>query len=474
MSVVNLKEGFLLKNPMKKTPILMKFGGTSVENAKAILNLISIVKSKKEQGFSPILVVSAMGKMTDRLLFCANLAKENQLEKAKEIVRDEIRILHFNTVGVLLKGAENEEEIRRRLDLLLEELKDLLTGISLYGELTQRFMDTFLSYGERLSTLIISEALKFHKVAATLCDSRKVLVTDSHFSKAVPDLHKTKNKLEEIVKPIYEADSVPVLQGFVGSDENGITTTLGRGGSDFSAAIFGSLLNVAKIEIWTDVSGVLTTDPRICPEAKAVKAISFKEASELAYFGAKVLHPSTIRPAIERRIPVYILNSKKPQEEGTKITKNDSENSEEPKAIAFKEDLVNLQVIPFEMMVRHAEFLSLVTGVFARNKVNVDAVAISESGVGIVFEKTAEFDRVKQELRLLGEIKVSENVGLVGIVGKKFWLKKDSLELILHNLMNFKIYVFSQGTFGIVLSFVVESKDLKKVIKNLHKLLFEK
>ncbi len=458
---------------MQKTPILMKFGGTSVENAKAILNLISIVKSKKEQGFAPILVASAMGKMTDRLLFCANLAKENHLEKAKEIVRDEIRILHFNTVGVLLKGAENEEEIRRKLDLFLEELKDLLKGVSLYGELTPRFLDTFLSYGERLSTLIISEALNFHKVKATLCDSRKVLVTDSHFSKAVPDFSKTKIKLEEIVKPIYEADFVPVLQGFVGSDGNGITTTLGRGGSDFSAAIFGSLLNVVQIEIWTDVSGVLTTDPRICKEAKTVESLSFNEASELAYFGAKVLHPSTIRPAIERKIPVYILNSRKPQAEGTKIIKNVSEEPLEPKAIAFKEDLVNLQVIPFEM-IQHAEFLALVTGVFAKTKVNVDAVTISESGVGIVFEKTSEFDRVKQELKLLGEIKVSENVGLVGIVGKNFWLKKDSLELILHNLMNFKIHVFSQGTLGIVLSFVVESKDVQEVVRNLHKLLFEK
>ncbi|MCC7429686.1 lysine-sensitive aspartokinase 3 [bacterium] len=457
---------------MNKIPIVMKFGGTSVENSKAILSLISIVKSKQETGFLPVLVLSAMGKTTNKLLKCGLLAKENKLNEAKEIIRDDLRTHHFNTIGVLLKNAPNEEELRRKTDLLFEEIKNLLTGIALLGELTNRALDSLLSYGERLSTLLVTEALNFHGVKAELCDSRKILVTNSDFSKATPDFIETKINLETKIKPVFEQGLVPVLQGFIGSNKEGFTTTIGRGGSDFSAAIFGALLCVSRIEIWTDVNGVLTTDPNFCLKAKTLENLSFAEASELAYFGAKVLHPSTIRPAIEKEIPVFIFNSKEPQNKGTKITKITEQNDVFVKSIACKKNVVFLSVSSSKTLFNY-EFLGKVFEIFAKFKTSVDVVTTSEAGLSLVFEEKSKLDKILGELKEIGEVKISEEKGLLCVVGERLFENKQTLEKILQKLSGFKICLMSQGASKVVLSFVLESSGIEEAVKILHKEFFE-
>ncbi|HEV2699670.1 MAG TPA: aspartate kinase, partial [Terriglobales bacterium] len=301
---------------MANSCIVMKFGGTSVGDAKAISRAAEIVRGRVPQ--RPVVVVSAMARVTDQLLQMARAAGAGDRKTALTLAR-ELRERHYNTAGELL-GTGVFTQFHSDLGTEFEELEELLRGISAVGELTARTTDHVASFGEVLSSKLVTAALSAHGIEASLVDSRDCIVTDETFTRAAPLFEETSGRLSEQVLPLLDHGRVPVMGGFIGSTRSGVTTTIGRGGGDFSASIVGAGLGAQKIEIWTDVDGMMTTDPNICPDARRIKVISFDEAAELAYFGAKVLHPATVLPAIQKNIPVYILNSRNPTCEGTRIT----------------------------------------------------------------------------------------------------------------------------------------------------------
>jgi len=262
--------------------IVMKFGGTSVEDARAIERVAAIVKDRLPQ--RPVVVVSAMAKVTDTLLTMARAAGAGERKTALKLCRS-LQERHYNTASELL-GTALFTDFHSELGSDFEGLDELLRGISAVGELTPRTTDHVAAFGEMLSSKIVAAAFSAHGLKGVHLDSREVLVTDSSYMEAVPQTEETNQRLQSKVQPLLDAGQVPVMGGFIGASRAGITTTIGRGGSDFSAAIVGAGLGAERIEIWTDVDGILTTDPRICPEARRIKVISFDEAAELAYFGA--------------------------------------------------------------------------------------------------------------------------------------------------------------------------------------------
>ncbi|MGA7811092.1 aspartate kinase, partial [Bradyrhizobium sp.] len=298
--------------------VVMKFGGTSVEDATAILRTASIVATRLRKNLNPIVIVSAMSKVTDTLLAAAAAAGRNDREEALKL-SDALRTRHLNTAAELVTETDRLTSLQLNIHHDFDTLDDLLRGISAVGELTPRTSDNVVSFGERLSSVLCTAAFAQQTIPSTHVDARTVILTDNHYGKATPNEPAIEAALTAQVLPLIELNRVPVMGGFIGSC-NGITTTLGRGGSDYTAAIVGGALHAGAIEIWTDVNGIMTTDPRIVPEALRVKTISFEEAAELAYFGAKVLHPATILPAVQKNIPVFVLNSRNSENEGTRIT----------------------------------------------------------------------------------------------------------------------------------------------------------
>src|SRR5215469_6950729 len=309
--------------------IVMKFGGTSVESAEAIERVTGIVKSRLNR--KPVVVVSAMGKTTNRLLKIADLAVSGQREEA---LRELFALRDFHL---------RESNMERTIDEHFQELSELVKGLAALGELTPRSIDAISSFGERLSSRIVTNYFQHHGLNAVHVDSRKLIVTDHRYSQAAPLYEETYRRLAECI-PQLARNQVVVMGGFIGSTEEGVTTTLGRGGSDFTAAIVGAGIDAEEIQIWTDVDGMLTADPTVFPGGRRVRVISFNEAAELAYFGAKVLHPATVLPAIERNIPVLILNSRRPQVEGTRIIADVIPSSNIVKSIACKKKITVLNI----------------------------------------------------------------------------------------------------------------------------------
>ncbi len=321
--------------------IVMKFGGTSVQDAAAIDRAAAIVRARIPE--QPVVVVSALGGITDQLLAMASAAGSGNREKALELSRA-ARARHYNTASDLL-GTHAFEQIAPELEADFNSLDELLRGVVAVGELTPRTTDTISGFGERISSKIAAAAFSQRGIEASHVDSRQCIVTDSTFGKAVPLFEETNARLAENVKPLLDGKRVPVMGGFIASTREGISTTLGRGGSDFSAAIVGGGLGATRIEIWTDVDGMMTTDPNLCLEARRIKTISFEEAAELAYFGAKVLHPATLLPAIQENIPVLVLNSRNPKCEGTRITATAPKSKNIFKAIAAKKRITVVDVV---------------------------------------------------------------------------------------------------------------------------------
>ena len=299
-------------------PVVMKFGGTSVEDAVAIGRTAKIVLGRQVKGQRPVVVVSAMAKVTDQLLAAAKAAGRGDRSGALAISA-RLRNRHCDTSVLLLpdhRHADTQKWIQQEFD----GIDEILRGLSAVGELTPRTNDLVVSYGERLSSRLVAEAFQHQGLPAVHIDARTCIITDAQHGKAVPNNALIEARCGQHLQHLVDAGQIPVMGGFIGSTVEGATTTLGRGGSDYTAALIGGGLDAEAIEIWTDVNGIMSADPRVCPDALRVKTISFEEAAELAYFGAKVLHPATILPAVQKNIPVLVLNSRNAENEGTRIT----------------------------------------------------------------------------------------------------------------------------------------------------------
>jgi aspartate kinase len=447
--------------------VVMKFGGTSVGDSNAIARVAEIVRGRLPQ--RPIVVVSAMAKVTDQLLQMARAAGEGDRQKALILAR-ECRERHYNTAGELL-GTALFTQFHSDLGSEFEELEELLRGIAAVGELTPRTTDHVAAFGEVLSSKLVTAALSAHDLPATHVDSRDCIVTDETFMRAAPLFDDTNAKLREYVAPVIERAQVPVMGGFIGATRAGVTTTIGRGGSDFSAAIIGAGLNADKIEIWTDVDGMMTTDPNICPDARRIKTISFEEAAELAYFGAKVLHPATVLPAIQKNIPVYILNSRNPSCEGTRITARAPQCKNFFKAIAAKKRITIVDVAAPRMLLAHG-FLKAIFEAFDRHRIPVDVVSTSEVSVSLTVDSNESIPALAADLAKLADVKYEGRKAIVCLVGQSLREIPGIAAHVFGELSDVKIRMISQGASEINLTFVIDEDQVPSVIQRLHKRFF--
>ncbi len=329
----------------------MKFGGTSVKDAAAMENVLGIVKSAKDR--NPVVVLSACSGITDKLLKLVNSASKKPFNKILPEI-SEIKEHHLKIVQELIKDELIRNDCIEIVKTLTSQLEKFIEGVTLLKECTPRSQDTAASFGELLSTSVFESACRAKGINSVFADARQIMQTDSNFMQANVDFEATRQNAEKIISPSSEKNKIFITQGFIGSDGNGITTTLGRGGSDYSAAVLGSVLGVEEIQIWTDVSGILTADPRLVRNARTIQQMGFETVRELSFFGAKVLHPDTIKPAIENRIPVRVLNTFKPKEAGTLILETLADTSSKLQSVHLKRNCLQVSVaLPYQQNPHH-------------------------------------------------------------------------------------------------------------------------
>ncbi len=449
--------------------VVMKFGGTSVEDATAIKRTLGIVKGRRDRGLQPVVVVSAMAKVTDQLLAAAAAAGRDDRRGAVELSQ-KLRERHLQTASGLVSGEELRD-LQSLLHMDFDALDDLLRGIAAVGELTPRTNDLVVSFGERTSSKMVAAAFHASDIAGRHVDARACIITDSHYGKAVPLETAIEAKLLEHVLPLIEGGDIPVMGGFIGSNAEGITTTLGRGGSDYTAALVGGGLHAGAIEIWTDVDGIMTTDPRIVPEALRVKTISFEEAAELAYFGAKVLHPATILPAVQKSIPVFVLNSRNPANEGTRITAMAARCSSPFKSIAAKKRLTIIDIVASRMLMAHG-FLKAVFDVFDKYACAIDMVSTSEVSISLTVDSNEQLPAICADLGKIADVKYEGRKALVCLVGEDIRGHNGIAGRVFSAISHVNVRMISQGASEINMSFMIDEEDVEEAVRSLHKAFF--
>ncbi len=443
----------------------MKFGGTSVEDATAINRTAGIVRGRRDKGLTPIVVVSAMSKVTDQLLAAAGAAGRGDRTGALAITA-RLRNRHLETATALVSPV-TIGELGKWIELEFCGLDEVLRGLAAVGELTPRISDMIVSAGERLSSRIIAEAFSHRGLDAIHIDARSCIITDGQHGRAIPQDALIEERLKEYVLPHATENRICVMGGFIGSTEKGVTTTLGRGGSDFTAALVGGALDAGAIEIWTDVNGIMTTDPRICSNALRVKTISFEEAAELAYFGAKVLHPATILPAVKKNIPVLVLNSRNPENEGTRIIALAPHCRSPFKSIALKRRLTIIDVVASRMLMSHG-YLKAIFDVFDKHKCPVDMVSTSEVSVSLTVDSNEKLPEISADLSHLADVKYEGRKALICMVGENIRGQHGIAARVFQAIRHVNVRMISQGASEINMSFMVEEDDAEEAIRSLH------
>jgi aspartate kinase len=459
--------------------VVMKFGGTSVEDAAAIQRTACIVAGRVARGLRPVVVVSAMAKVTDLLISAANTAARGDRGSALAIT-ERLRIRHHDTAAQLTAGPRAKEDpmavaekdpallaTHAWMDAEFDGLDEILRGLAAVGELTPRIADMVVSYGERISSRMIAEAFVRNGLEAVHVDARQCIVTDAQYGKAVPQDTAIELRLKQNVQPHLSEGRVPVMGGFIGASEQGVTTTLGRGGSDFTAALVGGGIDAGAIEIWTDVNGIMTADPRVCPDALRVRNISFEEAAELAYFGAKVLHPATILPAVRKNIPVFVLNSKNAENEGTRITALAPHCRSPFKSIAVKKRLTIMDVVASRMLMSHG-YLRSIFEVFDRHKCPVDMVSTSEVSVSLSVDSNEKLPAIAADLSKLADVKYEGRKALVCMVGENIRGQSGIAARVFQSVRHINLRMISQGASEINMSFMIEEDDADEAVRSLH------
>ncbi|HKC65376.1 MAG TPA: lysine-sensitive aspartokinase 3 [Pyrinomonadaceae bacterium] len=453
---------------MNLKPLVMKFGGTSVEDAGAINRVSRIVYSRKDS--LPIVVVSAMSKVTDALLFCAEKAAEGEVEAARSAIEEHFK-RHLAVAETLLNASERASfesliaDTRANATTLLRAICDERQPFAL-------LQDALVSTGETLSASLLAAVLREAGLPARFVDARQCIVTDDAWGRAAPLMKETEQKTRALIQPLLEASELPVMGGFIASTASGETTTLGRGGSDFTAAIVGASLHAQEIQIWTDVPGVMTADPRIVRSAHTIPRLSYAEASELAYFGAKVLHPKTILPAVERSIPVRICDSRNVDAQGTVVYFDAGRTPRTVKAIAHKMGVHILSVTSARMLGAYG-FLRAIFAVFERHKTIVDVVTTSEVSVSISLDDTDALDSIVRDLHEVGEVKVERGRAIICVVGEGLRNTSGIAGRLFNTIRDINVLLISQGASSINLTFVIEEERAAEAVRRLHAAFFE-
>lgn len=457
---------------------VLKFGGTSVGTIESIKKVIAILQNNIENGNQLAVVFSAMGGVTNRLIEIGQLATEGKIEYIEQLKRVEER--HFEAVRGLI-DVKNQSAAIAKIKGLFNELEDLLKGISFIKELSPRTLDFVVSFGERLSTTLITEALKNKGIAAEFLDSRNVVKTNANFGFA--DVNFTLTN-ELITAHFYKSTDLQCITGFMASTPDGITTTLGRGGSDYTASIFGAALNASVIEIWTDVNGMMTADPRKVKNAFTIPEISYAEALELSHFGAKVIYPPSLTPAFKKDIPIKVLNTFDAQNEGTTVLREAQKQDFSITGISSIDDiaLINIQG---NGMIGVAGVSAKLFSILAKNRISVILISQASSEHSICFAvEPKNAVGVKEILEEgfaieiangdIDQISIEEQLSIVAIVGEG--MKKSSgisgrlFSVLGRNGIN--VVATAQGSSELNISVVIQKKDISKALNAIHESFF--
>ncbi|HEX8128883.1 MAG TPA: lysine-sensitive aspartokinase 3 [Pyrinomonadaceae bacterium] len=452
---------------MAVQPTVMKFGGTSVEDARAFARVARIVGARREE--RPVIVVSAMCRVTDALLASVETAAAGDAEGALRSLEEHFE-RHMLVARTLPAGAR--DELFMELELARRELGELLRRVAAGVESLPPLQDSIVSYGECLSAKLLAAVLAERMLPAAYVDARRCVITDDAHGAATPANDETYNRTRDELSPLLAEGRIPVLGGYIGSTADGRTTTLGRGGSDYTAALIGAGVGAREIQIWTDVNGVLTADPRVVPHARTIPSLSFAEAAELAYFGAKVLHPKTILPAVIRGIPVRICNSRDPEQTGTGVYFDAEMSPRTVKAIAHKKGITVLHITSARMLGAYG-FLRALFEVFERHRTIIDIVTTSEVSVSLSLEDTSKVEEIIRDLRPIAAVKVESGLAVVCIVGEELRYTSGVAARIFSTLRDINVLLISQGASNVNLTFVVAEADVEETVRRLHASLFE-
>jgi aspartate kinase len=450
--------------------VVQKFGGTSVADPDAVRRLIEIARTARARdGRGPVLVVSALSGVTDALLTMAAEAGAARTDAAVQQV-SRLRERHLAMARALASDGALAA-LSAAIDAHFDELTAVVRALGVLREVSLRTLDVIAAMGELLSSRIIAAALVNAGLPGEWIDARRAIVTNDDHTRAAPMMRETTAALRAVVTPLVDAGRVPVLGGFIGATTDGHTTTLGRGGSDYSGAIVGAGIGAEEIHIWTDVDGMLTADPRVIPQPRLVPRLSFAEAAELAYFGAKVLHPSTIHPAVERNIPVRILNSRKPDGSGTLITAAPNPDGDELTAMAAKRDLTVVDITSSRMLMAYG-FLRRVFEVFERYRTAVDVVTTSEVSVSVTVDDRRDLESIVEALSEFGEVSVEGEMALLCAVGDRLRTEPAIAARVVRVLEEVPLRMISQAASRRNITVILRQADLPHAMHRLHEEFF--
>lgn len=443
---------------------VMKFGGISVKDASAIRAFADILKKDPEK---KIVVVSAFFGITDLLRKLTDLVRKNDssgaLEQVNIIENVTLKIIDDLQICKVSKGFSKEK---------LFELRQLIPALTLLGETTPRSIDTILSFGERISSFVIADYLNSSGLRTAFLDASLVISTDSNHTNATVQMERTEELITKTVFPLLEKNDCIITAGFIGKDGNGAITTLGKGGSDYSASVFATCSKAGVLEIWKEVDGIMTTDPRIVPEALPVRSLSYAEASELAYFGAKVLHPKTIRTTVMAGIPVIVKKTSDPAFQGTEINHKPAETGR-VKAIAFQKDVTVINICSEKMLGTYG-FLSRVFDIFTKFKTPVDLITTSEINISVTVENNGHIDEIVEELSSFAAVTVSGRIAIISLVGAGIKFAPGIAARCFGTLDKVNVLMVSMGASDANLSILVDQSEMESSVKLLHKEFFEK
>ncbi len=445
----------------------MKFGGTSVEDADAFRNVARIVRSAA--GEPAVVVVSAIGGFTDALLSSVERAAGGDARAATKSLDDCFG--RHATIANELLDANSRAEIESAIIEAKRRIRQLHKIIAAHPVTSPPLQDEIIAYGELLSSQLLAAVLRNNEVSARYVDARRCVKTDDNYGSAAPLAESSIATRGELV-PLLDRNETPVLGGFIGSTTKGVTTTLGRGGSDYSAAIVGAALTAREIQIWTDVSGVLTADPRVVSQAHTIPVLSYQEAAELAYFGAKVLHPKTIQPAIDQDIPVRVCNSRSPHEAGTLIVAESEAAPQTVKAIAHKNGITTVQVTSARMLGAYG-FLRGLFEVFDRHRTAVDVVTTSEVSVSLSLDNAGNLAEIVSDLQELGTVEVERQRTIVSVIGEGLRNTPGIAARVFSAIGDINVSMISVGASSVNLTFMVDEAYAREVIIRLHRVCFE-
>ena len=450
--------------------IVIKFGGTSVGDADRVANAIDIVAARQDR--HPIVVVSALSGVTNQLVEASEAAREQNPDKVAQII-NAVRARHEDVALRLVQHRSDFlETFLKKLDKQIDQINTILQGIALLGEITPRARDKVMSIGEKLSSVLFAYTMMMRALPGEHVESEDVIWTNDVFCGASPLMDKTTEEARRVLLPLIERRRIPVMGGFIGRTMQGATTTLGRNGSDYSAAIVAAAVGAEEVQIWTDVDGLLTCDPRLVPSARMIDLLSFDEAAELAQFGAK-LHPRTLEPAVTANIPVRVLNTQNPTLPGTLITRAGAEAAAGPRSIARKKNVTMVHVTSNKMLGTHG-FLARFFNVFAQLGISVDLIATSEVSVTVTVDEKHDIDELRRQLEELAEsVELIDNQSIIAVVGQNLMTDSRVGARVLESLQGLSVKMISLGRSGLNLSIVVDDAQADGAIKDIHHALFE-